>query len=161
VLKILKKKNIKAVFIVLAIVVSAKLISTQIFIASNQSTSLDGRYFLAVKTKSFNRGDIVVIQLQDNPYYGNAKFTKILKGQPGDIIEKQGFNFFINGEFIATAKEFTEKGTPLISLELMSNKIPNNYYFLSTDHKDSYDSRYDSFGYIPADRIIAKAYRIY
>lgn len=155
------KENIKAISLVLFIIASAKFASTKVIIAVNQSTSLKGKIFLGIKGSEVSRGNIVIVQLQNNAHYGNARFTKIVTGVPGDIIEKQADNFFINGEFAAYAKKNTPKQTPLQSLEVVGNKIPENHFFLTTKHENSYDSRYDSFGYIPSSWVIARAYRIF
>ena len=161
-LNLLKRINpVRGIIIIILIVGSAKLITTQIFIAENLTNSLKGKYFIAIRTNKIKRGDIVVVQLNNNKYYGNNKLLKRVVGLAGDKIEKRQDRFYINDKFIGKALKKTKKGTKLVSIILKTNKIPDNHIFITTRHEQGYDSRYQSLGFIPVDRVIARAYRIY
>jgi conjugal transfer pilin signal peptidase TrbI len=82
-------------------------------------------------------------------------FVKMVKGVPGDVVTREGRDYYINGVKVATAKEFSLKGEPL---ELgPTGIIPAGRYFVWTPHKDSLDSRYGRAGWISQDDVIGRA----
>lgn len=98
--------------------------------------------------------DIIVIQINKT-----TKYVKRVIGLPGDSVEIKNSKVYVNGE---------EINEPYISRDLVYddyNKItvPDNYYFVLGDNRPySKDSRDESVGLIPREKIISKiAFRIY
>jgi len=106
------------------------------------------------------RNDIAGISIPPNPYYPDgAPFLKIIAGMPGDVVSRQGRMFYVNGVLIAEAKEQTQLGNPLTLGP--TGIIPPEHYFVWTPHRDSYDSRYNEIGWIPAQHILGVAWRLF
>ena len=105
------------------------------------------------------RNDVVGLTVPPNPYYPEgAPFLKIIAGMPGDTVTRNNQMFYINGEFVAEAKEHTKHGLPLKLAP--TGVIPPGRYFVWTPHKDSYDSRYNEIGWITTQHILGTARRV-
>lgn len=156
-----KKKSIKGLLLIIIFVSLTKLTSSHIFIIRNMSSSLSGKYYLGVKTLNIRTNDIAVIQLKNDPYYKNARLMKIVSGIGGDSITKEGRSFYINGRYVGKAREYSDLGTKLEETKLAQDKIPKNHFFLTTNHENSYDSRYADIGFVSNDRVIGRAYKIF
>jgi len=73
-------------------------------------------------------------------------------GVAGDVVTRQGPDFFINGKHVALAKHKSRRGEPLAAGPI--GVIPHGCYFAGTPHKDGFDSRYAIIGWICRDRIV-------
>ena len=79
-------------------------------------------------------------------------FGKYVYGIAGDVVTRQGRAFFINGNYVVTAKQASRRGEPLAAGP--TGVIPYGCYFAGTPHKDGFDSRYAIIGWICRDRIV-------
>jgi conjugal transfer pilin signal peptidase TrbI len=66
---------------------------------------------------------------------------------------------FINGKYVATAKEQSKQGIPLTVIA--NQVIPDKHYFGAVKHKDSYDSRYQELGLIDEKDLIGISYPLW
>jgi signal peptidase I len=127
------------------------------------------------------RGDVVVFRLPSDP---SINYIKRVVGLPGDIVDyDQGRKkLTINGKPISVemlGDYDGEPGTELGLEELGSvehyillmpgrptlggtYKVPEGHYFMMGDHRDnSRDSRFPEVQYVPEDRLVGKAVRIW
>ena len=105
-----------------------------------------------------SRGEVVAFRPPPNRFYPERMvFVKKVLGLPGDRVTRTGRDFFINGTYVATAKWRARSGEPLSPGPV--GVIPAGAYFLWTPHPDSYDSRYEDIGWIPAERLVGRARR--
>ena len=127
------------------------------------------------------RGDVVVFKLPSDP---RANFIKRMVGLPGDVIEYRDKRLLINGEPVEVSepvplnpaspysvrKAVEVLGEASHDIHLMpgrisregSFKVPQGHYFVMGDNRDnSRDSRYDGVSYIPEDRLVGRAERIW
>ena len=126
---------------------------------TNIDKSLPGLVYTIDRGELPKRNDVAGIKVPDNPYYPEgAPFLKIIRGIPGDVVSCDGKRFFINGVFVAEAKEQTKRGNPLTPGP--TGVIPPDHYFVWTPHRDSYDSRYSELGWIPKKQILGTARRL-
>jgi signal peptidase I len=115
-------------------------------------TSLPWRWYLLVPLRSPFRQNIqpgdYILFLTDRrmlPYYRpGVRFGKRVVGMPGDVLTVRGRDFFLNGRFIARAREKDSLGNPA-PLFTYSGKIPQGCYFVLGHHPKSFDSRYWGF----------------
>ncbi len=104
------------------------------------------------------RGDIIVFTPPATPllkkHFGTRPqpFGKIVSGMPGDLVTREGSTFRVNGRPVATAKIKSRLGEPLALGP--TGRIPQNCYFVTTPHKDGFDSRYATIGWICRERIL-------
>ena len=123
----------------------------------NASHSLpDTAYLIFKQEKDLRRGDYVAFRWHGGgPYLAGVKFTKIVRGVPGDVVSIQGQDVFINGQYVSTAKHRATTGQPLqIGF---SGVIPPGHYYVHGTDKDSLDSRYALTGWIKAEAVVGKA----
>lgn len=127
----------------------------------NGTESLPGVLYLVLKTETpAARGDLVAFYPPRNRFYPQGMFfIKKAMGMPGDKVTREGRDFHINGDYIATAKTRSRSGQPLQAGP--TGVIPAGRYFVWTPHPDSYDSRYEDIGWISKDRIIGRAVRLF
>ena len=126
---------------------------------TNIDDSLPGLIYEIDRSNLPYRHDVVGIKVPANPYYPDgAPFLKIIAGMPGDTVTRKDRMFYVNGQFVAEAKEFTKAGNPLTPGP--SGVIPPGHYFVWTPHKDSYDSRYNEIGWITTQHILGTARRL-
>lgn len=125
----------------------------------NTTASLDGWLFLIVKNQPLERGGLYALMRPENSFYKKLDFFKIIKGVPGDVVEKKGRAFFINGEPLGVAVEKSMSGQALVAAE--GGVIPDQYYFVWTPHERSFDSRYQEIGLIHESHFIGRLYRIF
>lgn len=104
------------------------------------------------------RGDIVLFDPPASPllerHFGPRPqpFGKRVAGMPGDRVTRQGRTFFVNGTPVATAKPATRFGEPLALGP--TGTVPSGCYFVTTEHKDGFDSRYAAIGWICRNSIL-------
>jgi conjugal transfer pilin signal peptidase TrbI len=125
--------------------------------AFNETESLPYWAFIADQAqRSPKRGQLVVFAPPPNPFYPpGMAFGKIVGGAPGDLVERRGQAFFVNGRFIGVAKAHAQDGRAVAPGPV--GRIPTGRYFVYTPHKDSLDSRYAVIGWIPQGRILGLA----
>ena len=96
-------------------------------------------------------GDYIDFWPPENPYYEGISFVKQVIAGPGDQVDCVGRRFLKDGTVIAIAKEVSQAGDPL-SLG-PCGRVPDGHFFVTTPHKDSFDSRYGEIGYVPLARV--------
>jgi conjugal transfer pilin signal peptidase TrbI len=125
--------------------------------ALNETDSLPNWAFIADQAHRVpKRGDLVVFMPPPNPFYPpRMAFGKIVGGAPGDLVERRGRAFFVNGHLIGLAKTHARDGRAVEPGPV--GRIPPGHYFVYTPSPDSLDSRYALMGWIPQSRILGLA----
>ena len=124
----------------------------------NASPSLPYWAIWLERGKAPERGDIILFDPPASPllkkHFGKVPqpFGKRVTGMPGDIVTVRGRTFFVNGRAVATAKPASRFGE-LLALG-PTGTVPPGCYFVTTEHKDGFDSRYAAIGWICARRIL-------
>lgn len=122
------------------------------------------KYWLVALGKIPKRGDIICFRPTDamiaqEKLSPNVTLTKQVVGLPGDRVTLQGRDFYINGQYIATAKTHALTGE-LLRLGPIGVLKPGQYFVFSP-HKSSFDSRYARMGWITQAQIIGVAYALW
>lgn len=94
------------------------------------------------------RSDLVTRHFGAKP----LPFGKRVLGVAGDRVTEQGRMFFVNGMPVALAKRTSRLGEPLALGP--TGTIPRDCYFVGTEHKDGFDSRYAAIGWICKAQVI-------
>lgn len=135
------------------------LFKAQFSVGLNASASLPHRVFLIHKGELPARGQYVAFRWTGGgPYPAGATFVKTLAGTPGDTVTRIGRDFFVNGEFVGTAKTQARSGVVLDAGP--TGVIPPGRYYVRAPHPDSLDSRYLLTGWIAPSQIIGRAYAL-
>jgi len=92
-----------------------------------------------------DRGSYIYFRTPPNPYF-DGDFVKQVVGNEGDVITVIDGVVFVNETRVGPAKPKTRKGEPLTAVT--SAVVPENHLFVAGQNIDSYDSRYDEFGFI-------------
>lgn len=79
-------------------------------------------------------------------------FGKRVLGVAGDQVTERNREFFVNGKAVALAKVTSRLGEPLALGP--TGTIPNDCYFVGSEHKDGFDSRYAAIGWICKAQVI-------
>jgi conjugal transfer pilin signal peptidase TrbI len=130
----------------------------------NKSESLPEFVFIIKKDELPKQvGQYIVFKPQRNIYWQDETFVKQITGMQGDILSKQpntenskATDIYINDKYLCTAKEKSRAGDALEAISF-SGEIMSGYYFVTTPHKDSYDSRYEDIGLIKQEEILGVA----
>jgi len=127
------------------------------------------------------RGDVVVFRLPSDP---SINYIKRVVGLPGDVVnyDSQIKRLTINGEPIPLEPLGSYEGDPGLQLgeEFLGSKehqllhmpsrispggtymVPEGHYFVMGDNRDnSQDSRFEGVRYIPEERMVGKAVRVW
>ena len=100
-------------------------------------------------------GDVVLF---DPPLGVGASvpYLKTVRGVPGARVEVgPARTIVVDGRVLGTAKARARDGR---SLEAIApGTVPGGHYFLHGPHRDSHDSRYAEIGFVPRERIRARA----
>lgn len=124
----------------------------------NASDSLPNWAFVLETKAPPARADLIFFRAPAGPVMqrhfgaGEHMFGKHVIGGAGDVVTREGRTFFVNGKEVATAKIQSRFGEPLALGPV--GKIPFGCYYVGTDHKDGFDSRYALIGWICRDRIV-------
>lgn len=85
-------------------------------------------------------------------------FGKRVYGIGGDVVSRSGRTFLVNGRAVAAAKELSRFGEPLALGP--TGTIPQGCYFVATEHKDGFDSRYAAIGWICRQRVLGTGHAL-
>jgi conjugal transfer pilin signal peptidase TrbI len=156
------KKYLKYAPLLLIVLLWLALDHYRIYV--NVSPSLPQKYWLVAYGKLPKREDYVCFTplpsiAEEYGFSKNVTWTKQVLGIPGDVITRQNRDFYINGQYVATAKTHSLKGEPL-NVGLTGTLTAGQYY-VSTPHKDSFDSRYEKMGWLDESQIIGAAYPLW
>jgi conjugal transfer pilin signal peptidase TrbI len=152
------KNKLRLVLIFLAPMMMVYITSFFWVVAVNQTDSLPYKLILIRKAALPERGQYVVFKAPDNGRYNNP-FIKLVGGAGGDTVSREGRSYYVAGRHIGDAKEFSKLGEPTNLGPV--GVIPEGSYFVYTNNKDSYDSRYQEIGWVESSNIIGIAYPIY
>lgn len=125
----------------------------------NTTSSIEGSLFLIKKYERPGKGDLVAFVPPANRFYHHRWFVKNLVGVPGDVVTADGYDVYIDGKFVATAKPTSRNG--LSMMPPPTGAIPPKHFFAGSEHPDGFDSRYGEIGFVHVDRIIGRAYRVF
>lgn len=128
--------------------------------AVNLSPSLPYSLFIIKKGEPVKRNDFIAFHWHGGEGYDrNIIFVKIAKGVEGDEVTRIHRDFYVNGEFVGTAKMKSLKGEDLTISE--TGIIGRDLYYAMGTHKDSLDSRYAITGLISKKDLVGRAYAIF
>lgn len=136
-------------------------------IAFNLTPSVPYKILLVHKSPplpgTLKRNELVAWRWPGGMHYGEgALFLKFVKGLPGDQVDARGArgrDYYINGEYLGTAKRLSRYGDRLDANR--AGVVPPGNYYLFAPHRDSLDSRYAVTGYVPHERVVGRAYVLY
>jgi conjugal transfer pilin signal peptidase TrbI len=135
-------------------------VRTEIGFAINMTGSLPQRFFLVRFNQKPKVGDLIVFKGPEHLKLPETlTFTKQVKGKGGDIVTRKERDFFINGHWTSKAKTHSLKGEPLALGPV--GVIPEGQYYVATEHKDSFDSRYQKMGWVSDAQCIGVAYPLW
>lgn len=156
-----KMKVVISVLIILWVVqISWYLMHNLYAIGVNVTDSLPHTVFWIKKGALPTTQDkYLVFKKEGNKRYGNSSFVKCIGGRANDLIIESNNEYFINGNYLGTAKAFSKDGEP--TEKTLPGIIPKGHYFVYSLHKDSYDSKYKEVGLIAASDVIGVAYPIF
>jgi len=124
-----------------------------------QSESVQGFVYVSRPIVSeIDVGDMVIFPLPEKLNV-RGSVVKEVRALSGDTLDVREGRVFINGELAVTAKPYSLKGDPLTPIS--SQIIPEGMIFVMGHMKDSYDSRYESFGLIAQKDIRSKGYLVF
>lgn len=86
-------------------------------------------------------------------------FIKEVVCGPGQTLTRENRTFYCDGKELTTAKERALNGNPLEATQ--PQVLGEDQYFVRGTHKDSYDSRYESFGLIDRCRFSGRAHPLF
>ena len=156
--KRLSPRRLGVIIVILAALATYKGLAAfhdRYLLTINHTESLSNWAFIVDRRQTPERGDLVYFVPPENPYYKDTGFVKIVAGVAGDVVNRVGATFHVNGKPICDAKSTSRNGDPLTPGPV--GIIPPDYYFVFTPHRDSYDSRYQDIGWIGRDRVIGVA----
>jgi len=129
-------------------------------IVINQTDSLPQKIWLMALDQKPKRNDYVAFKPSVNSALplGIILHKQVL-GVAGDTVSLKGRDFYINGKFVATAKTHSLAGEPLTRGS--TGTLEEGQYYVSTPHKDSFDSRYEKMGWINANQLLGVLYPLW
>ena len=133
-----------------------------LLIGTNFATkSLPNHLFVTLKQdRVLERGDYVTFTWHGGgPYPRGMRMTKVVAGVPGDVVTREGADFFVNGQRVGTAKPVGRNGKPLAQGPV--GVIPPGRYFVVANHPDSLDSRYELTGWIRDEQVVGRAVALF
>lgn len=126
----------------------------------NRTSSLPGHVYSYRMGSPVERGDLVAfIWNGAGQYPAGSVFLKRVYGVEGDLVRVVGRDVYVGSTHIGAAKERTKSGMDLAVTH--SGPVPIGQVFVATPNPDSFDSRYEIVGTIPAERILGKAYELF
>ena len=86
----------------------------------------------------------------------DVPYLKTVRGLPGARVKVwAGGAVSVDGLVLGVAKTEARDGRPLAAIA--PGPVPGGHYFLHGPHPDSHDSRYAEIGFVPRERIRARA----
>ena len=144
----------------LVVALAAILFKMHFALGLNSSESLPDRVFLIHKGELPARGQYVAFRWAGGgPYAAGVTFVKIAAGVPGDTVTCVERDFFVNGDFVGTAKTQSRLGVPLALGR--TGELPPGRYYVRAPHPDSLDSRYQLTGWVAESQILGRAYALF
>lgn len=126
----------------------------------NATHSLPGTLYLIERGALPQRDEHVAFRWAGGgPYPAGVTFIKVLAGQPGDTVTRDGATFVVAGTALGQAKPTSRRGEPLEPGP--TGTLPEGHYFVFAPHPDSLDSRYALTGWIAREQIIGRARAIF
>ena len=126
----------------------------------NATHSLPGTLYLIERGALPQRGEHVAFRWAGGgPYPAGVTFIKVLAGQPGDTVTRDGATFSVAGTALGQTKPTSRRGEPLEPGP--TGTLPKGRYFVFAPHPDSLDSRYALTGWIASEQIIGRARAIF
>ena len=126
----------------------------------NATHSLPGTLYLIERGAPPQRGEHVAFRWSGGgPYPAGVIFIKVLAGQPGDTVTRDGATFIVAGTTLGQAKPTSRRGEPLEPGP--TGTLPEGRYFVYAPHPDSLDSRYALTGWIAREQLIGRARAIF
>lgn len=100
-------------------------------------------------------GNVVLFDPPDE-IGASVPYLKTVRGVPGARVEVWGDSAVsVDGLVLGIAKTKARDGRPLEAIT--PGTVPGGHYFLHGPHRDSHDSRYAEIGFVPRERIRARA----
>jgi len=126
----------------------------------NQTESLPQKVWVMALHQKPKRNDFVAFKPSiKSGLPRNIILHKQVLGVPGDVVTLKDRDFYINGNFVATAKTHSLQGEPLMLGP--TGILKEGQYYVSTPHKDSFDSRYQKMGWINLDERLGVLYPLW
>jgi conjugal transfer pilin signal peptidase TrbI len=126
----------------------------------NATHSLPRTLYLIERGALPQRGEHVAFRWAGGgPYPAGVTFIKVLAGQPGDTVARDGATFIVAGTALGQAKPTSRRGEPLEPGP--TGTLPEGRYFVYAPHPDSLDSRYALTGWIAREQFIGRARAIF
>lgn len=153
-------KNIAIICFAVIMLIAGYFYSINYKIYFNLSPSFDAKILLVNKKidkNSLNYGNLVVFKNRFLTKYTPKRniLAKQISCKENDELIRINNNFYCNGKQIATAKDF-DSNNEKMDIYYPTNKIiAKDKLFVTSNHKNSYDSRY--FGLIDKNEIIGAA----
>lgn len=146
--------------LILWLMVGYLVVAHTYLLTINLTDSLPGTIFLIDKRAFPREGELLAFRwANDWPYPKGSIFVKRLSGLPGAMVTARDRRYFVDGREIGIAKPLSRSGVALKPGPI--GVIPPGHYFVSADHPDSLDSRYDLTGWVGDKQIIGKAWRVF
>lgn len=147
--------------VVAAVHLSSRGIASRYSLCINLTGSLDGLLYLVTKGSYPSRiGQLVAFKVNANPFYPNGTiFIKRVGGLPGQRVSIRGQDYYVENRKIGRWHAHALSGETLYRGPV--GLIPDGHYFVYTHHPRSFDSRYRRVGWIPRDKVIGTASRLY
>lgn len=122
----------------------------------NVSDSLPQHIFLVIKNEPVKKGDYLAFYAKHNGVYPtHVPFVKIVGGVSGDKVSRKGELFYVNDHEIGQAKKQSKYG--MLLEPGPTGTLGKDQYFVYTNNKDSFDSRYQNIGWVNQDEILGRA----
>ncbi len=144
----------------LFVALSTWLFADNYRVGLNQTPSLPQAIFLIHKNEPALKGDYVAFMAPKAAGFKHESIlTKIVVGEPGDVVTVSDRVVSVNGHPVGFAKTHSLKGDPLEPIEPVV--IGQGQMYVMGLHKDSLDSRYRLVGLVPRSAIVGKAHPIW
>lgn len=126
----------------------------------NLTNSLPGTLYVIHKGGEVKKGDLIAYRWHGGATYPTGTtFIKRVAGVAGDTVKRVGSTFWVNDQYIGTAKPYSKAGVPLQPAQ--DGVVGTGEYFVSTPSPDSLDSRYSLTGNVKSAEVIGRAYEIF
>ena len=124
----------------------------------NASPSLPNWAFWLDKAAPIHRGSLIFFKPPASAlvtkHFGEdpRMFGKKVIGLPGDVVSHEGMEVFVNGKQVATRLARTRLGITLTRGP--AGPVPENCFYVGTDHPRGFDSRYGEIGFVCRGQIL-------